>query len=394
MFSLSARFRKSRTPGVEGSVYYIIRNGKTERNITGNLRGMDESIMSAAKDRIAFDLMTIYCVIKSLLEENREITLDEIASSGTKAILGDNPFAERLKSYAGIYPISDEIASISKKFSDRFERVRHPIQESHNAVTGLIGYISTLISEYKDKGKPFARSLRSTQLKLMGYINNAVIPIASITPAFILGYKAYLSDNLSIDTVSFYLRTLRTVLRRAGKDGLLPDGFVWPSNVNLTVSRTSPRANTNAVDIETIHRIENLDLADDRTLDLARDMFMFGFYAKGMEFVDVANLKVENLNGNILTYRRRLKGKERTEMLGKGALSIIRKYQDKSRDYLFPLLQRRWMYSYTTVRSEIAISLKRIGQMLGLPIPLTYSMNIYSWQSIIRNANIAKLLIC
>ena len=113
-----------------------------------------------------------------------------------------------------------------------------------------------------------------------------------------------------------------------------------------------------------------------------------------MEFVDVANLKVENLNGNILTYRRRLKGKERTEMLGKGALSIIRKYQDKSRDYLFPLLQRRWMYSYTTVRSEIAISLKRIGRMLELPIPLTYSMNIYSWQSIIRNANIAKLLIC
>ena len=164
--------------------------------------------------------------------------------------------------------------------------------------------------------------------------------------------------------------------------------------MNLTVSRTSPRANTNAVDIETIHRIENLDLADDRTLDLARDMFMFGFYAKGMEFVDVANLKVENLNGNILTYRRRLKGKERTEMLGKGALSIIRKYQDKSRDYLFPLLQRRWMYSYTTVRSEIAISLKRIGRMLELPIPLTYSMNIYSWQSIIRNANIAKLLIC
>lgn len=394
MFSLSARFRKSRTPEADGTVYYVIRRGRTERNITGCLRGKDESTLSEEKGRIAFDLMTIYCVIESLLKENSEITLDEIAIAGTKAILGDNPFAERLTSYAGIYPISGEIASISKKFSDRFERIRLPIQESQNAVMGLIGYISTLISEYKERGKPFARSLRSTQLKLMDYINNAVIPIASITPAFILGYKAYLSDNLSTDTVSFYLRTLRTVLRRAGKDGLLPDGFVWPSNVNLTVSRTSHRSETDSLDIETIHRIENLDLANDRTLDLARDIFLFGFYAKGMELVDVANLKVENLNGNMLTYRRRIKGKERTEVLGNGALSIIRKYQDKSRDYLFPLLQRRWMYSYTTVRSEIAVSLKRIGRMLELPIPLTYSMNIYSWQSIIRNTNIAKLLIC
>lgn len=68
MFSLSARFRKSRTPDAEGSVYYIIRDRKTERNITGNLRGMDESIMATAKDRIAFDLMTIYCVIERLLK--------------------------------------------------------------------------------------------------------------------------------------------------------------------------------------------------------------------------------------------------------------------------------------------------------------------------------------
>lgn len=394
MFSLSARFRKSRTPGVEGSVYYIIRDGKTERNITGNLRGMDESIMSTAKDRIAFDLMTIYCVIERLLKKDRETTIDDIVSAGTKAVTQSNPFTRRIRNYPGKYPVSDEIASVSKIFADKFMRKSISASNRKRVRTGLIGYISALANEYQENGKPYARSLRSSQLKLMVYLNNAEIPIASITPDFILDYKAYLSDNLSIDTVSFYLRTLRTVLRRAGKDGLLPDGFVWPSNVNLTVSRTSPRANTNAVDIETIHRIENLDLADDRTLDLARDMFMFGFYAKGMEFVDVANLKVENLNGNILTYRRRLKGKERTEMLGKGALSIIRKYQDKSRDYLFPLLQRRWMYSYTTVRSEIAISLKRIGRMLELPIPLTYSMNIYSWQSIIRNANIAKLLIC
>jgi len=103
------------------------------------------------------------------------------------------------------------------------------------------------------------------------------------------------------------------------------------------VSRTSQKSETDSLGIEVIQQIAKLDLADDRRLDLARDIFLFGFYAKGMELVDVANLKVENLNGNILTYHRRLKGKERTVMLGNAALSIIRKYHDKNRDYLFPL---------------------------------------------------------
>lgn len=393
MFSLSARFRKSRTLGADGAVYYVIRQGHAERNITGNLRGKDESILSKEKDRIASDLMTIYCVIENLLENNSQTSLDEIAKYGTKAIRHINPFSERLMSYTDKYIISNEIASVSKMFSDNFDRVR-PYDDDRSSIKGLISYISALTTEYKRCGKPFAKSLRSNQLKLMAYLNNVNIPIASITPDFILDYKAYLSKEVSTDTVSFYLRVLRTVLKRAGKDGLLSDDFVWPSRVKLAVSRTSQKSETNTISIDTLRKIKKLDLSYDKTLNLARDMFMFGFYAQGMELIDVANLKVENLRGNILTYRRRLKGKERTVMLGNDALSIIRKHHDKGRDYLFPLIQRQWMYSYTTVRNEIAVSLKKIGQILGLSVPLTYSMNIYSWQSVIRSTNISKLLIC
>lgn len=393
MFSLSARFRKSRISGADGTVYYVIRQGRTERNVTGNLRGKDESILSEEKDRIASDLMTIYCVIESLLEREGKVSLDEIVTDATKAIRETNPFSEHLLSYTDKYTISDELASVSKMFSDKFERTRLCKDNDRSSIEGLISYISALTTEYKRCGKPFARSLRSNQLKLMSYLNNVNIPIASITPDFILDYKAYLSKDVSTDTVSFYLRVLRTVLKRAGKDGLLPDDFVWPSRVKLAVSRTSQRAEINTISIDTIRKIKKLDLSDDRTLDLARDMFMFGFYAQGMELTDVANLKVENIRGNILTYRRRLKGKERTVMLGNDALSIIRKHHDKGSDYLFPLIQRQWRYSYTTVRNEIAVSLKKIGQILDLPVPLTYSMNIYSWQSIIRNADIAKLFI-
>lgn len=393
MFSLSARFRKSRTPGAEGSVYYIIRDRKTERNITGNLRGMDESIMATAKDRIAFDLMTIYCVIERLLKKNRETTLDDIVPAGTKAVSHSNPFTKRIRNYPGKYPVSDEIASVSKIFADKF--MKKSISDSNRKKdrTGLIGYISALTNEYQENGKPYARSLRSSQLKLMVYLNNAEIPIASITPDFILDYKAYLSDNVAAGTVTFYLRVLRTVLIRAMREGLLSNDFVWPSDVKLTLSRSSPKPATNEVNIDTIRQLEKLNLSDDKTLELARDLFMFGFYAQGMELANIVNLRVDNLNGNILTYRKRGNGTERSVILGDKALSIIRKYHDKDRDSLFSLNRRRWPYSYTTIRTVIATSLKKIGQLLNLSSGLTFSMNIHVWKSISQSTNIAELLV-
>ncbi len=378
---------------MEGSVCYIIRRGKAERNITGNIRGMDESIMSTAKDRIAFDLMTIYCVIERLLKKNRETTLDDVVSAGTKAVLQSNPFTRRIVKYPGKYPISDEIASVSKMFADKFMKKSLSVVNRKSAGTGLISYMSALTDEYQENGKPYARSLRSSQLKLMVYLNNADIPIASITPDFILDYKAYLSDNVAAGTVTFYLRVLRTVLKRAMREGLLSDDFVWPSDVKLTLSRSSPKSATNTVSLDTIRQLERLDIADDKTLELARDLFLFGFYAQGMELANIVNLRVDNLNGNILTYRKRDNGTERSVILGNKALSIIRKYHDKDRGSLFCLNRRRWPYSYTTIRTVIADSLKKIGQMLNLSYGLTFSMNIHVWKSISQSTNIAELLV-
>ena len=121
-----------------------------------------------------------------------------------------------------------------------------------------------------------------------------------------------------------------------------------------------------------------MNLSCDKSLELARDAFMFGFYAQGMEFIDVANLRTDNLKDNVLTYRRRLKGKVRNVVLGNRALAIISKYHDDNNDYIFPILQRKRSYAYSTVKVEIAASLKKIGQMLNLLHSLTFSMNIYS----------------
>ena len=39
-------------------------------------------------------------------------------------------------------------------------------------------------------------------------------------------------------------------------------------------------------------------------MDIARDMYLFSFYAQGMAFVDIVFLKKKNIRDGILSYRR------------------------------------------------------------------------------------------
>lgn len=276
-------------------------------------------------------------------------------------------------------------------FSESFIRERDVPAEFDKST--LHGFLSSLIQEYSIEGKPYSKSLRSTQRSLEGYLNGKDLPLKDLTGNVVDDYKSYLDNKVSPETASFYLRNLRTALIRAEREHRLPSDFVWPQNIKTNIPRPERKPKNDGLDLKSIRMIERLDLSSDKSLDFARDMFMFGFYAKGMELIDIAMLREGNLDGNILTYNRRQKGKEHKVELGEKAISIVEKYKKEGKEYLFPIIHRKWMYSYNTARTEFADSLKKIGEKIQLPVKLTFSMNIYSWHTILNSANIAELII-
>ncbi len=259
MFSLSARFRKSRTPGAPGSVYYIIRKDKAERDITGTIRDKDESVLSEAKDRIAFDLMTIYCVIETLRKGNDNVTIDDVYDAANKALFKDNPYADQLRGIDGKYPVYDHIAKIAKIFSDKFERHNQIGADGQTSNSTLQGYFAYIIREYAAEGKPFVKSLRCTLRSLERFLGGRELPLAKIDAEFIIGYSRHLGRRVSPATVSFYIRTLRTLLKRAQSDGLLSRQFVWPERVETAASRLGRSPKERTLDIDTIRRLQLID---------------------------------------------------------------------------------------------------------------------------------------
>lgn len=120
----------------------------------------------------------------------------------------------------------------------------------------------------------------------------------------ITAYESYLkTENVSMNTVSFYMRILRAVYNRAVEKDLVEQCHPF-RHVYTGIEKTVKRA----VPLKIIRRIKELDFTYYSSLDYARDMFLFSFYTRGMSFVDMAFLKKNDLVNGILSYRRKKTG--------------------------------------------------------------------------------------
>ena len=182
------------------------------------------------------------------------------------------------------------------------------------------------------------------------------------------------------------MRGLRAIYNRAVERGLVvqrnPFKHVY-TGIDKTVKR--------AVPAEVIRQIRDLDLTLNPVMDLARDIFMFSFYTRGMSFIDMAFLKKSDLKNGILSYRRQKTGQQLFIKWEKPMQEIIDKYDTTKTPYLLPIINdmmkdpRR---QYKNAEHLTNGKLKKIGKQLGLEIPLTTYVARHGWANIAKNKNI------
>ncbi|MDE6528240.1 MAG: site-specific integrase, partial [Muribaculaceae bacterium] len=137
-------------------------------------------------------------------------------------------------------------------------------------------------------------------------------------------------------------------------------------------------------------------LDESPTLDYARNMFMFSFYTRGMSFVDMAYLRKSDLRNGILTYRRRKTNRRIYVKWEQQMQEIIDKYTHGATPYLLPIIRdadadvRR---QYCNAVHLVNVSLKKIGELIGLHIPLTTYVARHGWASIAYSRNVPLSII-
>lgn len=283
-------------------------------------------------------------------------------------------------------PISEkqlfEIYTILKR---HFESKPNSQTKSHHA--DFLNYLMEKIDENKTNGNQSAcDKIRTARNKFCSFLirennsNGRELPFESVTSELMKKFESSLkSEMLSMNTISFYMRILRTYYNRAATEWNLSPN----ANPFKSVYTGIPVTKKRGVDIGTIMKIKNAVLPPQ--YHFSRDIFLFSFYTRGMAFVDIAHLKWKNVSKREIMYFRQKTGQEIHITLEPCIQTIINTYGIEGYEYVFPILQK---IKYHSAIRKYNRHLREISSILELPKSLSSYVARHSWASIAKNAGV------
>ena len=357
MTSIKIKFRPSTVGGKEGGIYFqiihnrVVRQLNTEYKVFAEewnaesenivIKGSRFNFLLGIQERLSWDATRLEKVVRTLETERRRFTADDMITMFHK---------------------------LTKESS-------------------LFNFMHGVIAQLKQLGKiRTSETYTATLRSFMAFRESQDVPLDGISSDMMLLYEAHLKTrDVSMNTISFYMRNLRAVYNRAVEKGLTPQNNPF-RHVYTGVDKTIKRA----IPIKTIKELKEFDLSLKPSLDFARDMFMFSFYTRGMSFIDMAYLKKSDLQNGILTYRRRKTGQLLSIKWEKCMEDILSKYPKYQTDYLLPIIketvnERR---QYDNALHLVNYHLKDLSSILKLQRPLTMYVARHSWASAAKARNI------
>ena len=252
----------------------------------------------------------------------------------------------------------------------------------------IISFTRSLICQLRQIGKMRTAERYSIVLNSFErFLCGKDLPLAEMDAHVLMGYEVFLKGRgVCPNTVSFYMRNLRAIYNRAVEQGVVEQRHPF-KHVYTGIDKTVKRA----VPVQVIREIRDLDLAAHPWMDWARDIFLFSFYTRGMSFVDMAFLKKKNLQHGILSYRRQKTGQQLFIKWEKPMQEIVDKYDTGNSPYLLPIIkhpgedERR---QYINASHLVNKKLKKIGEQIGLSVPLTTYVARHGWASIAKSKHI------
>ena len=221
------------------------------------------------------------------------------------------------------------------------------------------------------------------------------IPFSDIDIAWLKRYEQWMkSQNFAINTIGTRLRHLRTIFNHA-IDMKLITTDAYPFRA-YKVSKMSQQTAKRALSKEDITNIVNYKGKSELEI-LAIDLFTFSYFTAGINFIDMALLKSENIMDNRIVYYRHKTKKQIIIPLQPKAVELIEKYRGGT--YLFPILSS---FHKTEVQKadrlhkvlgKVNKYLKRIGEELNLPIPLTTYVARHSYATVLKRSGVSTSII-
>ncbi|MBJ6111777.1 site-specific integrase [Hymenobacter sp. BT523] len=243
------------------------------------------------------------------------------------------------------------------------------------------------------------------------------IPFARVNVNFCREWEQIIRATVKKETVlSLRFRTLRAVLNQAIAAGLMketdyPFSRSPAEKHKFQVGKFDVSTKKRAIGRDVLRRLENLEPVDERQR-LAKDLFLFSFYAGGINFIDLVQLRWRDLDEvaeetgypERLNYeRRKTKGKFSVRVMPAAAviLAAYKPFTCATPDsYVFPVLHEARHLTPNQIKNrtqkiigQVNKDLKELGKLAGIATPLTTYVARHTFANTLKQKKTDKSII-
>lgn len=275
--------------------------------------------------------------------------------------------------------------------------------QSINIVTHLEDYASKL---YEEGSIKTSKGYTTTVNHLKEYLKKKddCLLFSDITPEFLnLLEKYFLSSKLqlSYSSIGVYMRNIRTIFNEAISNKIISSDL-YPFGKGKYVPPATKKAKK-ALPIQEIEKIYNYK-PDNPQEARAKDMWLFAYFANGLNVKDIAFLKYENIKKEVITFIR-AKTKHSTKddiqkievFITEDIKRIIDKWGNKPRtpkSFIFDILHPKDLSDLQIYRDinqavrTINKYMKRIAEELELDRVPTTNFARHSYATVLKRAGV------
>ena len=239
------------------------------------------------------------------------------------------------------------------------------------------------------------REVYNSLLKFNGHLN---IYFSEIDTVWLKRYETWLrGQGFSENTIGRRFRTLRAVYNVAIEEKCVKVDY--SPFKSYKVSKLHQATAKRAISKADIMRIIEYR-SNDFYKQFAVDLFAFGYFMGGINFVDIAYLKTDNIVDGRLIYTRRKTHKLIRLPLQPKAQEIIERYRQDGALFLFPILsafhktEQQQRNRVHKVISKVNERLKEVGKELEIPIDLTTYVSRHSFATVLKREGVSTSIIC
>ena len=291
--------------------------------------------------------------------------------------------------------ISDNIDFNLNDFSDRFKD-----EKSGNKST-VFEHFQERIKLMQDSGRTGnARSYKDTCNSFFNFTQDKELTFRKLNVSLLEKYEAHLRSRNNQDSgIAFRMRTLRAIYNSAIRNGIVKNEF-YPFD-KYKISKLKGKGLKRALSRNEVKKILDVDITERPDLINTKNYFIFSYFTRGINFVDMMKLKKENIQDNNIVYiRSKTKGRFIIEILPP-VKEVLDFYftTNNSSDYIFPILLKNELTPIQIEnRKHKALSkfnkeLKELAKLAGVDKNVTSYVIRHSFATNLKHLGVATDLI-